>query len=90
MATLTPAKIYLCKRDGSNPIELKEAIPCTSDAIEMTPPVVPRFEPIEGTFSFRIYGDVRNKIRALFNLPPHRWPRLTYKTIRANCAKRNR
>ena len=83
---LHPVRIYLCKTDGSNPIELKG----TNEAIELVTPEPAIWRPtIRGTWTFRIKGDfqvlysqlgVRNRL--------HR--RLRYKTNRAQCAKRNR
>lgn len=82
--------VYIKDAVGSTAQVLMQCrtLPGTSLAIEPTDHAV-MYEPVTTlTFTCRISPDMRPRLRWL--LFGHKPPKLTYRTIRKHCAKRNR
>ncbi len=87
--TLHPGKLFLGTVHGDS-IDWHKASAITDQAIALEPAETIILQPrTMGTLSFRIKGDFR-ALWPLLGLPYRKWRRLTYKTNRAHCAKRNR
>lgn len=87
--TITPTRIFIGKRDASGAVkDWKEASVGTKETIEITPTAEPfKFAPVKFTATVKTNCNTWKAIRSLFGLRQDR--RLTYKTIRTQCAKRN-